>query len=120
MLALTDFSETPLPGWPTGPCASEPTAPVATGPLFYFGGSPGAHACFSYWYGWQLPAPGAVVPPFPRAAPPPELYARCHFHPRARPTFGGAATAHAHGWTTGVFGFSRSGSLGRVHSGSWG
>jgi hypothetical protein len=120
MLALSDFSETPLPGWPTDPCAAPAAAAVATAPLFYFGGSPGAHACFSYWYGWQLPAPGEVVPAFPRAAPPPALYARCHFHPHARPTFAGAAAAHAHGWRTGVFGFSRSGSLGRVHSGSWG
>ena len=119
MLALSDFSESPLPDWPADP--SCPAGPVVMGPALYFGGSPGAHACFSFWYGWQLPPPGGVVPPFPRALPPPRLLARCHFRPQARATFGAAVTGgHAHGWRTGVFGFSRSGSLGRVHSGSWG
>ncbi|HVU51861.1 MAG TPA: hypothetical protein VHL80_14290 [Polyangia bacterium] len=116
MLALSDFSETPLPGWPVDPsCPGAAAAPVAG---LYFGGSAGAHACFSFWYGWRLPAPGEVVASFPRAGLPPPLYARCHFHPLARPTF--AAAAHSGGWRTGVFGHSRSGSLGRIHSGSWG
>jgi hypothetical protein len=119
MLALSDFSETPLPGWPADP-ACGPTTPVAAGPLLYFGGSPGAHACFPFWYGWRVPEPGQIVAAAPGTALPPPFYGRCHFHPRARPTFAGAAAAHAHGWRTGVFGFSRSGSLGRIHSGSWG
>jgi hypothetical protein len=120
MLALSDFSETPLPGWPVDPtCSSAASPAIVAGPVTYFGGSPGAHACFSFWYGWQLPVPGGA-PRFPRPPLPPPLYARTHFHPVARPTFAGAAAAHAGGWRAGVFGFSRSGSLGRIHSGSWG
>jgi hypothetical protein len=138
MLALSDFSETPLPGWPSdGACAQEPPEPVMTGPLVYFGGSPGAHACFRFWYGWEPPEP-APVPGGPSVVassrpPPPGLFGRCHFRPHARATFGAAAAGHgqvwhagsaapgrAHGWSSGFFGFGRSGSLGRVHSGSWG
>ena len=122
MLALSDFSEAPLPDWPADPsCPAPAPIQIVAGPALFFGGSPGAHACFSFWYGWRLPAPGVVVPPSPRWQPPPPLLARCHFRPQARATFGAAvASGHAHGWRTGVFGFSRSGSLGRVHSGSWG
>jgi hypothetical protein len=117
MLALSDFSEAPLPNWPAEPsCGSDP---VVMGPALYFGGSPGAHGCFAFWYGWELPSLGGpgVLPLRPQ--PPAHLLARCHFRPQARATFG-ASAAHGHGWRTGAFGFSRSGSLGRVHSGSWG
>lgn len=116
MLALSDFSETPLAGWPVDPAC--PAGVVAPGAGLYFGGSAGAHACFSFWYGWQLPAPGVVVPSYPRAGLPPPLYGRVHFRPVARPSFAGPA--HVSGWRTGVFGHSRSGSLGRIHSGGWG
>jgi hypothetical protein len=111
MLALSDFSEAPLPGWPQDPgCAPGGVATASSSPL-YFGGSPSAQACFSFWYGLRFPSPGFVLP-----QPPLRLVGRSSFRPRPRPTFAGGA-AHAHGWRTGVFGFSRSGSLGRVHSG---
>jgi hypothetical protein len=117
MLALSDFSEAPLPGWPADPsCGAAPGAPITASAPLYFGGSAGAHACFSFWYGWQPPAGGGGVAAFA----PPRLWARCHFHPQARATFAGAAAARAHGWSSGAFHFSRSGSRGRVHSGSWG
>ena len=115
MLALSDFSETPLPDWPVDPrCV--PVVAGAAGPAFYFGGTPASHACFSIWYGWRLPAPGLEAPVW--SAPPPRLLARCHFHPHVRVTF--AASAHAGGWRSGVFSHSRSGSLGRVHGGGFG
>jgi hypothetical protein len=118
MLALSDFSEAPLPNWPAeASCGADP---AVMGPALYFGGSPGAHGCFAFWYGWQLPAPGGGGVWFPRPQPPARLWARCHFQPHARATFAAAAAARAHGWSTGAFHFSRSGSLGRVHSGSWG
>jgi hypothetical protein len=119
MLALSDFSDTPLPDWPADPsCPSAPVGPVLASPLIYFGGSPAAHACFSTWYGFDPPPVGGWPVP-PHAEPPPRLLARCRFHPHARATFAGSAV-QSHGWSTGVFGFSRNGSLGRVHSGSWG
>ena len=114
MLALSDFSSTPLPDWPIdGSCAS---APPAAGPGLYFGGSPASHACFSFWYGWQVPLPGHVGAAWRPAPPPPLLLGRCHYHPQPRVTF--AASPHVTGgWHAGFFGHSRSGSLGRVHGG---
>jgi hypothetical protein len=121
MLALSDFSETPLPDWTAdGSCGPAAAEPLAANGLLYFGGSPASHSCFSYWYGWQLPAPGGVAPWFERPHPPARLWARCHFRPHARATFAATASGRAHGWSSGMFRFSRSGSLGRVHSGSFG
>jgi hypothetical protein len=117
MLALSDFSETPLSDWQLGPSGG--CAPVAGPPAggLYFGGTPQSQSCFSFWYGWEVSLPGLSRP-----APPQRLLARCHFHPQPRATFAAGAGFHGHaaGWRAGVFGFSRSGSLGRVHSGGFG
>jgi hypothetical protein len=93
MLALSDFSERPLPDWPSDPgCVPVPLAPPlpspAVGGPLYFGGSPASHSCFQFWYGWQqqlqLPDPtyAARVP-----GPPARLAPRCRFRPLSRPTF---------------------------------
>jgi hypothetical protein len=124
MLALSDFAQAPLPDWPQDPtCGGGAAAPASvTGePLFYFGGSPGAHNCFSAWYGWEPPLPGGFVVG-PVFQPPPRLLGRCHFHPTARATFVGVASGGARGsaWRGGGWrggGFGRSGSMGRVHFG---
>jgi len=125
LLALSDFSETPLPGWlddvPPDPLvgpAPPPDPSVQVSFQFYFGGSPRAHACFWDWYGWRgrPPAPGQATP-----AVPPALHPRTIFHPSPRGTF-----ASGSGWrgtpTGGHAGWHgapawRSGSLGRAHFG---
>jgi hypothetical protein len=147
MLALTDFSERPLPDWPVPPLCGPV---VAAGPgQLYFGGSPGAQSCFASWYGWGLPGGSLTVDvPFP-----PRLGARCRFRPSPRATcFGppGGAARSAGGWRGGppaaaagggwrgtsgggsggwrgsppgggapafMGGFGRSGSMGRAHFG---
>jgi hypothetical protein len=107
VLALSDFSETPLPGWSDVP--PPPPELVWGGPSpplpslrFYFGGSPGSHRCFWSWYGWS--GRPAAAPPVP-----PPLISRAHYRPAPRPTF--ASGFH------GTPPASRSGSLGRAHFG---
>ena len=120
MLALSDFSETPLPGWldQAGPLC--PPAPLAGPVRYYFGGSPATHGCFTWWYGWgtasSVPSGGAPVIPVPASLAP-----RCQFHPARRP---GCGFPRMHGgpggWAAsgGPLGFvGRSGSLGRAHGG---
>ena len=127
VLAMTDFAETPLPGWldeldliaELEP-EPEPDAGVAHQlPLdlrFYFGGSRHAHRCFWPWYGWPR-SPGAFAGrPVPRV--PPRLVPRAMFRPAPRwsvaPRFrGGSWRAHGSGggWR------ARGGSFGRT---SWG
>jgi hypothetical protein len=123
MLALSDFAEAPLPDWPDDPpCSPLPQITVGGAPpRFFFGGSPGAHSCFSFWYGWSQPLPGNLQALSP--ATPPRLLPRCRFHPSPRATFrmaghsprtsGGAPSGG--GWFHGFAG--RSGSLGRMHAG---
>jgi len=126
LLALSDFSQKPLPDWPAeAPCdplvALRPTGPDGS-PPFYFGGSLESHACFAYWYGWMPPSPS--LPPIPPASSsaaatlptiPPRLAPRCHFHPTSRVALGGPSF-HGH---PGGGGFHRSGSLGRFHGGGF-
>jgi hypothetical protein len=133
MLALSDFSETPLPGWREAPQPVCPPAPFAgPGPHFYFGGSPATHGCFAWWYGWRTPpvlASGGHWTPIP-----PALAPRCRFHPslRAAPPVAvggmrGPGGWHPTGWhPTGwhptapwmASGTSfRGGSMGRAHGG---
>jgi hypothetical protein len=119
MLALSDFSERPLPDWPSdpgcvpAPLGPPPPAPAAGAPL-YFGGSPASHSCFSFWYGWQqqiqLPYPGyaAGVP-----APPPRLAPRCRFRPLPRPTF--VVGPGVPGQTGGIWHGSPGGTVWRGH-----
>jgi hypothetical protein len=116
MLALSDFSQTPLPGWledPVPACAAAPFS-LGPGPRYYFGGSPASHACFPWWYGWRIPSP-----PFATgggwAAIPPRLAPRCQFHPTPRAMPLGAGTFGPGGWHPA--GSGRSGSLGRAHGG---
>ena len=122
VLALSDFSETPMPGWPDIPSVGSPSPLVGTtGPRFYFGGSPGTHGCFWRWYGWadggvpRAGSPAAGLPPAPVAA-------RVPFHPAPRSSFPAAAHATV-GWGTGrgaMLGHAssgRSGSLGRASTG---
>jgi hypothetical protein len=115
MLALSDFSE-PLADWRSDPNSLSGCAPAVGPPAggLYFGGTAASQSCFSFWYGWDVPLAGVSRP-----APPPRFLARCHFHPQPRAMFAAGAGFHgrAGGWRSGVFGFSRSGSLGRVHSG---
>jgi hypothetical protein len=116
MLALSDFSQTPLPDWPQLPsCGAAPPAGPAS--PFYFGGSPGAHSCFSAWYGWRrhTPLPAGNAPAQAPAQAPVRLLPRCHFHPAPR-----AAAVHSWsngGWRGGGGMFGRGGSSGRMHSG---
>jgi hypothetical protein len=138
LLALSDFSQRPLPDWP----ASSPCAPLAA-PFqtpgerpFFFGGSPEAQSCFAYWYGW---IPWPPVPPTDGALPlftglavsppppiPPHLAPRCHFHPAPRVVFGGLAGHPPGGSRPAGVGFhgsppggGRSGSMGRFHGGGF-
>jgi len=128
LLALSDFSETPLPGWldevPPDPLV-DPTAPpdppVQLSLDFYFGGSPRAHACFWDWYGWRRwpHAPQAALPM------PPSLRPRTMFRPTWRGTIasGGWRGSPGSGWRgspgSGWHGSpaGRSGSLGRASFG---
>jgi hypothetical protein len=133
LLSLSDFSETPLPGWtPFDPCASNAPAPAGTPggpPPLYFGGSPASHACFAEWYGWlDANWPSGRFTSSTSYALPAALAPRCHF--RLAPRFvlhgvppGGhgrhamstsASSAHFGG------GFHRSGSFGRIHGGGFG
>jgi hypothetical protein len=128
MLALADFSERPLPDWPDiAPCGG---AAVALGPgQLYFGGSPGAQSCFTFWYGWQPPSGSLALnlSPAPRPPIPVRLAPRCRFHPAPRasvslgghPSMGGGWRGG--GWHGGGWHFAgRSGSMGRVHFGGMG
>lgn len=118
MLALSDFSQTPLPGWLDDPDPGCPPVSLLAGSgRFYFGGSPRTHGCFTSWYGWnwhlQVHAGGAHIPA--------RLVPRCKFHPmlRAAPIavgHGGSGGWHG-GIATGHAGFGRSGSMGRAHGG---
>ncbi len=123
MLAMSDFAESPLPGWPEPP----PCEPTVAGPGsgFYFGGSPGAHACFPWWYGWRLPSGGSAASSAPAWSIqiPQPLASRCHFHPSTRALLSPSSIGHRgggggwhgwHGWAGG-----RSGSLGRMHGGGF-
>ena len=64
MLALSDFSEPLADGRTDVADAAGPTgcAPVAGPPAggLYFGGSPAAQSCFSFWYGWDFPLGGVA------------------------------------------------------------
>jgi hypothetical protein len=115
LLALTDFSQTPLAGWPQAPvpgCSSASLSPGSQ-PRYYFGGSPGSHGCFGWWYGWRFPSPLATGGHWAPVIPP-RLAPRCHFHPVARAVLPMATGPRAPG---GWHGFGRSGSLGRAHGG---
>jgi len=119
MVALSDFSETPLPGWLDEASPLCPAAPLAGAVRYYFGGSPTTHGCFTWWYGWGMPSPSASGAQ--AIAIPPTLAPRCQFHPARRP---GCAFPRVHagvgGWASagGHVGFvGRSGSLGRTHGG---
>jgi hypothetical protein len=119
MLALSDFSQTPLPGWPSQPVPGCSPAPLSPGPQprYYFGGSPGSQGCFPWWYGWRFPSPqasGGHWAPFI----PPRLAPRCQFHPVARAVLPMAVGPRGSGgWHPVSNGFGRSGSLGRAHGG---
>ena len=131
MLALSDFAERPLPDFPvTVPdddgCGPMPGPAVAMGgaPL-YFGGSAGAHRCFTLWYGWRSASLSGPRMPLPAPA---RLAPRCHFHPSPRASLataagspGGGWHAHGGGSLPGAHGgagfFGRSGSMGRFHGG---
>jgi hypothetical protein len=110
VLALSDFSETPLPGWleepPPPRVALNVQGQIRLPSLrFYFGGSPATHRCFWAWYGWAGRPPGtAPAPPVP-----PPLIHRSQFNPPPNPTF----ASGFHGTPV----VSRSGSLGRAHFG---
>jgi hypothetical protein len=129
MLALSDFSQTPLPGWLETPNPVCPPAPLAgPGPNYYFGGSPATQGCFAWWYGWRTPpvlASGGHWTTIPAALGP-----RCRFHPtlRAAPPVAeggmrGPSGWHPGGWhpasrwVTAGAGFGRGGSMGRAHGG---
>lgn len=119
MLALSDFSQTPLSGWPEDPVPACTPAPSSLGPAppYYFGGSPGAHGCFAWWYGWRFRSP--LAGGGPSASIPPRLAPRCLFRPVARAILPMAVGGHGPGgWhqVSGV-GLGRSGSLGRTHGG---
>lgn len=121
LLALSDFSERPLPDWPDLPSCGPPPAIVGPGPQLYFGGSPGAHGCFSFWYGWH-PSPPDAIQAGPSLQIPVRLAPRCRYRPAPRATFPGAshATRPGGGWR-GTPGHAwRSGSMGRMHFGGWG
>jgi len=122
MLALSDFSETPLPGWlDDAPLNCPPASPVGPGPHYYFGGSPATQGCFSWWYGWQMPnffTSGGRLAGIPASLAP-----RCRFQPTLRAP---AATSGLHvgpGWRAAPlgphvgFGRGGGGSMGRAHGG---
>jgi len=137
LLALSDFSETPLPGWLDDDDTAPPPDPAPPSPpqislqvQLYFGGSPRTHACFWDWYGWRgRPVAGRLAPSLPTPLRP-----RATFHPIGRPTFGsgsgwhGTPTGAGSGWrgTPGGAGSGwhgtpagRSGSLGRASFGGF-
>ena len=122
MLALSDFSETPLPGWLDDPApATCPPVPIpGPGPYFYFGGSPATHGCFGWRYGWRIPS--IAFSQGRLAAIPSSLAPRCRFHPtlRAAPMMMSGVRGPG-GWrpapVTGHAVFGRSGSMGRAHGG---
>jgi hypothetical protein len=133
LLALSDFSERPLPDWPVPPPDGDdgcgPPAPLAAaagaGPgaaALYFGGSPATQRCFTFWYGWRSSS-GPLRHP---VAAPARLLPRCHFQPSPRASLAVAGGSPGHGWhahggvlagahASGFFG--RSGSMGRFHDG---
>ena len=121
LLALSDFSQTPLPGWVEDPGNGCPPVSVSgAGPQYYFGGSPASHGCFGWWYGFDPPhiSLGSVhLPQVPAALAP-----RCRFRPFVRATpqaMGGIH--HPGGWHFGGHWghatLGRSGSMGRAHGG---
>ena len=121
LLALSDFSQTPLPGWVEDPGNGCPPVSVSgAGPQYYFGGSPASHGCFGWWYGFDPPhiSLGSVhLPQVPASLAP-----RCRFRPFVRATpqaMGGIH--HPGGWHPGGHWghatFGRSGSMGRAHGG---
>ncbi len=117
MLALSDFSQTPLPGWPSQPVPGCSPAPLSPGPQprYYFGGSPGSQGCFPWWYGWRFSSPVATGGHWAPIIPP-RLVPRCQFHPVPRAAFPMARGSG--GWHPVPGGGSwRSGSLGRAHGG---
>jgi hypothetical protein len=121
LLALSDFSETPLPGWLDTPTPCPPATFAGPGPHYYFGGTRAAQGCFAWWYGWQtLPFPpgsGSIAAlSAPRPPIPPPLSRRCQFHPSPRaatPVMVGGMHGRG-GWTTTGF---HGGSMGRAHGG---
>lgn len=144
LLALSDFSDTPLPGWPGDDDdaddqveRSPPDPPQLSFQVYFFGGSRRAHDCFWDWYGWRawrgrpLTPPAAVAPSVP-----PPLRPRALFHPVPRATLwssssgwhGGGAHSGWRGTTGGWRGTTggwrgapggRSGSLGRAGLGGF-
>lgn len=123
MLALSDFSETLLPGWLDAASPQCPPAPLAGPRRFYFGGSPTTHGCFTWWYGWRAPSLPSLIPtggaqPIPI---PPSLAPRCRFRPATRPCHGmlgmhgGSGGGRGSGFHFGSFGHG--GSMGRAHGG---
>jgi len=138
MLAMTDFAQTPPPGWPDTEPAPELRTVALPSPSpspYYFGGSPGAHGCFWSWYGWGPPcAPAGGMTMALSLPAPPRLAPRFRGHPvaRGKPPSGFRGTAVSR--TMGVGGFQgtpvggglrgggsgfamRSGSLGRAGGG---
>ena len=111
VLAMTDFAETPLPGWiDESEPEPEPEPSLANLPLdlrFYFGGSRRSHRCFWSWYGWSR-SPGTFA-----GRPPPQvprsLVPRTMFRPTRRSIFSSGFRSRS-SW-------GRGGSLGRTH---WG
>ena len=118
LLALSDFSQTPLAGWPENPapgCAA--ALSLGPQPRYYFGGSPGSHGCFPWWYGWRFPSPLATGGHWAPTIPP-RLAPRCQFHPVARAILPMSTGPRGpSGWHPASNGFGRSGSLGRAHGG---
>jgi hypothetical protein len=134
LLALSDFSETPLPGWSEDELPSPDPDPTAPPPPpdpqpqfsfgFYFGGSARTHACFWDWYGWRAWRGRPLPPPHNPPPLPPSLRPRATFHPAPRPTFSGGSGWHGTPTGGGARGgiwrgapVGRSGSLGRAHFG---
>ena len=119
VLAMTDFSETPLPGWlddtePEPEPEPDPDAGIADHlPLdlrFYFGGSRRSHRCFWPWYGWsRSPGPFAGRPP-PRV--PPRLAPRATYRVAPRSPFSPRFRGRSSWW-------GRGGSMGRTHWGGF-
>ena len=123
LLALSDFSQTPLPGWAEDPGNGCPPVPVSgTGPQYYFGGSPASQVA--------LAAGTGADPPQHLAGQRSTCRSRCHcrsrapalraFRPFARatpqamgghPPSGRLAPRRPLGAR---HGFGRSGSMGRV------
>ena len=120
MLALSDFSETPLPGWlDDAPLTCPPAPLMGPGPHYYFGGSPATHGCFSWWYGWRIP--NLFVSGGHLAAIPSSLAPRCRFHPTLRAPAAMSGVHAGPGWRAAPvgphLGFGRGGSMGRAHGG---